>query len=132
MVVALLALAALSIYAFLIHPPPVHPGDQTTEIFIRSLLIRLLFLAIAGTGVAFTTRNYRVSKHLQVVNEAKQNALNTYGVFSRSAPTADAATVITAELVRSVFGLPDTGFLSTGGDTTVIEAQPALTALLHR
>jgi hypothetical protein len=132
MIAAILALAGLAIYAFLIAPPPVHAGDQTTEVFIRSLLIRLLFLGIAGTAVAFTTRNYRVSKHLQVVNEAKQNALNTYGVFARSAPTADAATIITAELVRAVFGLPDTGFLSSGGDTTVIEAQPALTSLLHR
>jgi hypothetical protein len=132
MIASIIGLAALAIYAFLINPPPVQSGDNTTEIFIRSLVIRLLFLGIAGTAVAFTSRNYRVSKHLQVVNEAKQNALDTYGVFARSAPTAEAATIITAELVRAVFGLPDSGFLSSDGDKTIIETQPALTSLLHR
>lgn len=130
--VALVALAGLAIYAFLIHPPPVHAGDQRTEIFIRGVLIRVLFLGIAGTAVAFATRNYRVSKHLQVVNEGKRNALNTYALFAKSAPTADAQTIITAELVRSVFDLGDTGFLNAAGDKTVFEAQPALTALMHR
>lgn len=132
LIASIVGLAALAIYAFLINPPPVHAGDNATETFIRSLVIRLLFLGIAGTAVAFASRNYRVSKHLQVVNEAKQNALNTYGVFARSAPTVDAATIITAELVRAVFGLPDTGFLSSDNDKTIIDAQPALTSLLHR
>jgi hypothetical protein len=71
MIASIIGLAALAIYAFLINPPPVHSGDNTTETFIRSLVIRLLFLGIAGTAVPFTSRNYRVSKHLQVVNEAK-------------------------------------------------------------
>jgi hypothetical protein len=130
--ISLAILAALAIYAFLVHAPPVHSGSNKTEDFIRSVLVRLLFLGIAGAAVAFASRNYRVSKHLQVVNEAKRNALNTYALFAKAAPTAEAQTIITAELVRSVFGLGDTGFLDSTGDKTIVEAQPLLTSLLHR
>jgi len=93
----------------------------------RSLVARLFFLGLASYALAFTIRNYKVNRHLQVSNAQKRIALDTYGLFTEAVADAELRDVITAELVKAVFVAPDTGFLDTGSDKTVIESSDAAT-----
>lgn len=76
--------------------------------------------------VGFLSRNYRVEKHLQIVNEQKRNALSTYSLFTQAASTGEVQNLITAEVVHAAFGSADTGYLNTDTARTIIEGQPAL------
>jgi hypothetical protein len=61
--------------------------------------------------------------HLKVLNEQKQNALDTYSLFV-DATTSDAARdLVTGELVKSVFTPGETGYLDKSGDKTIIDSQ---------
>jgi hypothetical protein len=94
-------------------------------------VIRLVLLGIGSFLIALLARNYRVNKHLQVVNETKRNALNTFVLFSETAATDETRAVITAELVRAVFLPGDSGYLGEANEKTIIESAPAMTAFLR-
>jgi hypothetical protein len=131
--VCLVALFVVGLYLFVWNPPPVESsrtgGAQWGE-FVRGLIVRVFFLGLIGYALAFASRIYRASRHLQVVNEQKRNALNTYVLFTQAAPSPDVQNIITAEIARAVFSIPDTGFLRADQERTVIE-QPALLAALR-
>lgn len=99
--------------------------------FVRSLVQRVVPLGVATYVVAFLQRNYRINKHLQVVNEFKRNALNTYPMFSKAVESLPARDAITAEVAGAVFVTPDTGFLSGSTDRTIVENGPGLLGLLR-
>jgi hypothetical protein len=92
------------------------------------LVPRLLVLGLAAYALTFFSRNYRTARHQQVVNEHKRNALDTYGLFV-STVTETERDLITLELVKRVFENPDTGWVSSAGSETVIEAPTVLGAL---
>jgi hypothetical protein len=130
---ALAVTIGLGIYVFVFEPIPLDiqaAGSQWEE-FIRGLVVRVFFLGVAGYLLAFTARNYRISKHLQIANEEKRNALNTFILFRESVPEPEAQSIITAELVRAVFGPTATGFLSAEQEKTIIESQPSVLGALR-
>lgn len=98
-------------------------GTQWAD-FARNVVQRLFVLAVPSYFLSLTLRNYRVNKHLQVVNETRRNALNTYPLFVSAASTDEARGVITAELARSVFGNVETGYIHPGSERTLIEQAP--------
>jgi VIT1/CCC1 family predicted Fe2+/Mn2+ transporter len=130
--VSLAAVIFLGLYSFVVEPPSANSGGDDWQTFGRGVFVRLFVLALAGYVTTFLTRNYRVAKHLQVVNEEKRNALNTYSLFAQAATTAEAQNIVTAELVRAVFGASETGFLGGSGERTVIETNPSLIGLLRQ
>lgn len=124
--------AILGFVLFVIVPPPVGSADQGHwGEFVREVLIRLFFLGIATSVVAFLVRNYRINKHLEISNQEKRNALNTYPLFREAATTDEAQDLVTAQLASAVFGHTDTGFLSGSHDKTIIENVPGVTGLLQ-
>jgi hypothetical protein len=92
----------IGIYVFVVEPIPLdlQETEAQWEEFIRGLVVRLFFLGIAGYVLAFTARNYRISKQLRIANEEKRNALNTFILFRESIPDPDVQSIVTAELVR--------------------------------
>jgi len=108
-------------------------GTEWAE-FTRSLVVRLFFVGIATYALTFCVRGYRIGKHLQVVNEQKRNALDTYSLFTAAITSDTLRDVVTAELVKAVFASSDTGYLSETQDRTVVENQGSgiLSLLLNR
>jgi hypothetical protein len=76
----------------------------------------------ASYALAFSIRTYRTNMHLKVTNEQKQNALDTYSVFSESISDPALRNVVPAELVSAVFASSGTGFLTEGDDRTSSES----------
>jgi hypothetical protein len=108
-------------------------GGTQWEQFVRDLVIRLFFLGILSYALAFCVRNYRVNKHLEVVNQQKTNALDTYPLLTEAAISDTARDLIAAELVRTVFEPGDTGYLGEDQERTVIDNQAGLLgAILNR
>lgn len=100
---------------------------------VRDIVIRVFFLGLFSYALSFCVRNYRVNSHLRVVNEQKKNALDTFGLFAEAAPTDEARSLITAELVRAVFAASDSGYLDQGPEKSIIEHQSgALGVLLNK
>lgn len=127
--VVIVATAILGLDVFVWQPLPIVAtvaGDVRWEEFARGLVERLFFLGLAAYALAFVTRNYRVAKHLEVVNEQKRNALNTYKLFTAAVSDAETQNLITVELVRTVFAAAESGFLSAEQATTIIENAPSL------
>jgi hypothetical protein len=130
----LLMTVGLAVYLFATLRVDVKAAKTTTEWaeFLRSFVARLVVLGVLTYAVTFSFRTYRVNKHLQVANEEKRNALDTYGLFAAAATSEEARDVITAELVKAVFAPTETGYLNEPKDTTVIETQSALLGLLAK
>jgi hypothetical protein len=105
-------------------------GSTQWAELVRSIVARIFFLGLTTYGVTFLVRNYRINMHLQVVNEQKRNALDTYGLFAEAATSAEARDIISAELVKAVFASAETGFLGDGQDRTIVEGQTGLVSLL--
>jgi hypothetical protein len=130
---AVVALLVLGWYVFIQNPLELDQGNSADgwQTFVRDLVVRLFFLGTAGYVLAFAARNYRVSKHLQVANEEKRNAVNTYVLFTE-AVTPEAQNIVTAELVRAVFEPTATGFLSAERERTIIESQPSILGVVRQ
>jgi hypothetical protein len=126
--------AAILVYVgFVLVPIPIVTTDSTDvrwEEFLRNLIVRLVLLGLGSYIITLAARNYRVNMHLQVVNETKRNALNTFVLFSESVPE-ESRPLITAELVHAVFLPGDSGYLGESGEKTIVET-PGVTALLAR
>lgn len=134
---SVVALGVIGIYVFLINPPPVDTDAPGWEEFLRGMFVRLFFLGLATYALTFCARNYRIARHLQVANEQKAVALDTYPLLieaiggDRDDPgVVDAQNIITAEAARSAFGVIDSGFLSEDRERTIIESQSGALAAL--
>ena len=104
--------------------PPEYTATGSSEQwieFVRGTVGRLTLLSLGALALAFCLRNYRVNRHLEVVNKRGENALKTFGLLQAAVTTDEARSVVVAELVRSVFGSEETGYLTGQGDRTVIE-----------
>lgn len=115
------AATALALFKY----PPDYSSDGTSEQwieFVRGAVGRITLLSLVALALSFCLRNYRVNRHLEVVNKRRENALNTFGLLQSAVTTDDARNLVVAELVRSVFGSEDTGYLSGQPDRTVIES----------
>ena len=120
---------------FVWHPlPVVLTGSSSVrwEEFTRALIVRLLYLAVVSYVMAFLARNFRVEKHLEVANEQKRNALNTYVLFTEAISNDETRGVVAAELVHAVFGPTETGFISGVQERTIVESAPGIAGLLTR
>lgn len=127
MVIALAATAALGLWLFVWAGPST--GDGTAQV-VRDLLVRLFFVGLATFAVAFAARNYRINKHLEIANDQKAAALDTYAMFAEAAD--EDRSIVTAALVHAVFESSDTGFLGEKQERTIVEGQSGLMSLLMR
>ncbi len=128
---ALMVTLFLIVFLFLFFPPELSEDSSTSVFwgaFVRGLVYRLLLLGVLSYGLAFLARNYRSERHLQILNESKQAALDTYGLFLEATEDEGARTLILGELVRSVFAAPDSGLVGGAEERTILETNPGLQA----
>jgi hypothetical protein len=94
----------------------VTPADLTSPNPVLAVLVaagpRLFLAALAAYALRFALRYFSVNSHLQVVNEAKRNALNTYPLLIASASKPEAADALLSEIVRALFLDPHTGYIN--------------------
>lgn len=120
------ALAGLVLVTFAWQPPS---ANDWTE-FVRGSALRILLLSVATVALAFCLRNYRVNKHLEVLNRRRENALNTFGLFQGAVTSEDARNFVVQELVRAVFSHEDTGYVQADSERTIIESSTGMLSAL--
>lgn len=111
--------------------PQADVDEDEWENFVRSLAPRLLVLGLVAFALAFFSRNYRVARHQQVVNEHKRNALRTYNRFLGTITRDEERDLVTAELARRVFENVESGYVSTSNEKTVIETTPTILSAMR-
>lgn len=131
MIAAGIAAVVVAVAAVLLFRSLDEGADSRWTAYARDLGVRIFALGLGLYLVNFLVKGYRANGHLRVVNEHKANALKTFLLFQASA-SEDGGTrdLITAELVKAVFAASDTGFLDHTPDTTVIDGQAGLIAML--
>lgn len=100
-----------------------------TASLIRDLSTRVAILLILAAAVAFCARNYRINKHLEVLNRTRYNTLETAGLYVAGV-SEEARSIVVSELVRSVFTPGDTGYMITDREQTIIENPGSALAFL--
>lgn len=124
---------AMGLLGFIVFPIDVKlEGTVAWFEWLRQLLPRLFVVGVAVYAVSFAARNYRVNKHLQVVNEQRRNALDTYGLFQSAVSDATTRDIATTEILHATFQPADTGYLSTTSERTIVETTPGLSSLTQR
>lgn len=96
---------------------------------LRESIGRLLGLLVGTAAVALCTKNYRVNKHLEIVNMTRCNALNTGSLYVAGVAD-DAKSIVVSELVRSIFSPGDTGYMNTDREQTIIENPGSLLGII--
>lgn len=96
---------------------------------IKDLAARILVLLVLTAAVAFSARNYRINKHLEVLNHTRYNALETFQLFI-SGVTEDARNIVVSELVRAVFNPGDTGYMNTDREQMIVDNPGSALAFL--
>ena len=93
----------------------------TINIFtVQSFAYRFALISLGFISIYFSIKNYNAHRHLQIENEFKENALNTFKAFTKAAgENEDIKNAILLATTHSIFTIPKTGFLGKDGGTTV-------------
>jgi hypothetical protein len=86
----------------------------TNELFNIPLLVsKIVVISFILFLIPFCFRQYAINKNLQVINEQRKNAIDSYELFAASAGSDNVAkNVLLTQLARSIYQMTHTGFLS--------------------
>lgn len=106
----LLSAVAFTAYYFISHQLP--EGDLHTAATIQRITSKLVLLSSLYFAVVLAARNYRVNRHLAVVNEHRQTSLQTFETFVKSAgDDIQTKNAVLLETTRTIFSPSVSGYL---------------------
>ena len=85
---------------------------------VRDISLRVLSLIAIYFALSQSIKNYNVNKHLQVVNEHRQNSLKTFEAFLNAASTDDVRSAVLLQATKSIFDPGKTGYLQKESQTS--------------
>ncbi|QQG37504.1 MAG: hypothetical protein HYS26_02595 [Candidatus Kaiserbacteria bacterium] len=94
------------------------PTSEDLVHAIRDISLRVLFLIAIYFALTQSIKNYNVNKHLQVVNEHRQNSLKTFEAFLNAAATDDVKSAVLLQATKSIFDPGKTGYLQKEGQVS--------------
>ncbi|OGZ44399.1 MAG: hypothetical protein A2756_05280 [Candidatus Ryanbacteria bacterium RIFCSPHIGHO2_01_FULL_48_27] len=94
------------------------PTSEDLVHAVRDISLRVLFLVTIYFGLSQSVKNYNVNKHLQVVNEHRQNSLKTFEAFLNAATTDEVKSAVLLQATKSIFDPGKTGYLQKEGQTS--------------
>jgi hypothetical protein len=94
--------------------------ENNSEAISKGVL-KALFLSTLTIGLFQSLRNYSTNKHLEVLNEHRQNTLKTFLAFyNAESVTEETKSLIITQATKSMFEAGDTGYLrQTGGSSSL-------------
>ncbi len=97
-----------------------HPQDvEKAETIAREAIRNVLLLSVLSVGLFQSIKNYNANKHLEVVNEHRQNAIETFEAFSNAASDPQVKSTILIQATQSIFAADQTGYLSKDSETNL-------------
>jgi len=90
---------------------------STKEVFNYPLLIsKFLLASFLIFLITFCFKQYSINKHLQVINQHRKNAINSFKLFEASLDKTDGSkNILMLQLAKAIYELTHTGFLSKEG-----------------
>jgi hypothetical protein len=92
--------------------------NASTAFVIREGILRVLILGALSYALSQTVRNFNTNKHLQVVNEHRQNSLDTFELFVNAGSTEEVKSAVLMQATKSVFETGQTGHLTKSNSTS--------------
>jgi hypothetical protein len=89
------------------------PGFQSVQIYTS----KLLALGTLITATIWCGRIYKATKHQEMVNRHRANALKTFQAFVKASADEQTRDAVLLETTRSIFALAQSGYLD-GGETS--------------
>jgi len=115
-----LGLAAYSIYYY-----ASRQIDSSTAQSIQMGIAKLITFSILYFGLVWTSRNYRAHRHNFVINQHRQNALNTFESFVEGTSDDHTKNAVLIKSTEAVFSPIVTGYLTKEpepqGGTQILE-----------
>lgn len=103
------AIVGTSVY-FMSHQLPSGPLNDAAT--IQKIASKLVFISTLYFAVIVAARNYRAHRHLTVINEHRQTALDTFETFVKAANKDEATkNAVLLEATRCIFASTTTGYL---------------------
>lgn len=88
-----------------------------THSLIEVISTRIIIISSLFVGLSLSIKNYNAHRHNQTINKHRQNALNTFETFVKSAKgDIQIEQAILLEVTRTIFGNQATGFTSNEHD----------------
>jgi hypothetical protein len=83
---------------------------------------KITLLLILSFAVGFAARNYRINRHLSVLNRTKAVTIRAAERYAAGVEEPAHRDLVVASLVQSVFSIGDTGYLPVDSERTIIES----------
>lgn len=93
------------------------PDTETTASIIKDSVLRILTLGVLTLALTQSIKNFNTNKHLQVVNEHRQNALSTFNIFTSSTSDPEVKSAVLLQATKAIFETGQTGYLSKESKT---------------
>jgi hypothetical protein len=112
-----LFLIVFAILSALSHQWPIFATDTPYET-AQVIFAKFLVFVVLAFGLALSARNYQSSRHNEVVNRHRKDALSTYEALMLAGATPEARDIILNHAASAIYTLHDTGFAKTKDMTT--------------
>lgn len=86
------------------------PSSASVPQLVEYSAGRIIVLSVLFYGVVWSSRNYFASKHNEVINKHRQNALETFQTFVNAAEDASTRDAVLEKATETIFGARDSGF----------------------
>ena len=102
------------------------PNNQIwTYNWFRSISERVTLLVVLVFGLIWCARNYAASKHNEVVNRHRSNALRSFETFAKATNDESTKNAVLIQATQSIFAPQTTGYVKADGEnqatTPIIE-----------
>lgn len=98
--------------------------SDVAEAIVKTIFRNAVLISTLSFGLAFASRNYRRSRHNQIINETKATALGTFDTFYRAANDSPENNAIKATILLrttdTIFSKEATGYMTDEETQTVV------------
>lgn len=99
------------------------PLSYTSE--LPNVVIKITIISILIYLVTFSFKQFSIHKHLYTINKHRENALNSYKLFTETIGEDDSTSrhALMLEVAKAIYELSKTGYISDkeSGNTSIIE-----------
>lgn len=127
-----LAVTVVAIASFFTHRIPWIAPTNVVEA-IQFVASKVLLIGALTFMMIRSARNYRASRHNEVTNRHKQNALLTFNALVEAGATPETRNTVLNHAAASIYAQPDSGYTNASADrgtsnTTLVEMVPRASA----
>ncbi len=99
-------------------PAPAVTPPATDFLWIKPFAEKIAFAFVLLFGLLWSSRNYSASRHNEVVNRHRMNALRSFETFAKAATDDQTKNAVLIQATQAIFAPQATGYVKTDGDNS--------------